>query len=48
MNEADFEAKLKADGYTEIETQSLEPRAPKGQHGHPFVIRGLSSTGPEL
>jgi quercetin dioxygenase-like cupin family protein len=45
MNETDFEAKLKADGYTEIETQSLEPRPAKGSHGHPFAIRGLVLAG---
>ena len=41
MNETEFEAKLRADGYTEVETQSLEARPAKGQHGHPFAIRGL-------
>jgi hypothetical protein len=30
MNEIDFEAKLRADGYTEIETQDLQPRPAKG------------------
>ena len=45
MNEIDFEAKLRADGYTEIETQKLEPRPAKGQHGHPFAIRGLVLAG---
>jgi hypothetical protein len=34
MNEIEFEAKLRADGYTEIETQKLEPRPAKGEHGH--------------
>jgi len=45
MNESDFEAKLRADGYTEIETQNLEPRPGKGEHGHPFAIRGLVLAG---
>lgn len=45
MNEIDFEAKLRADGYTEIETQTLEPRPAKGEHGHPFAIRGLVLAG---
>jgi quercetin dioxygenase-like cupin family protein len=45
MNEIDFEAKLRADGYTEIETQNLQPRPAKGQHGHPFSIRGLVLAG---
>ncbi len=41
MNESDFEAGLKADGYTEIERQVLEPRSGKGRHRHHFAIRGL-------
>jgi hypothetical protein len=41
MNEIEFQANLKADGYTEIETQDLKPRPAKGEHGHPFAIRGL-------
>ncbi|GAC1425492.1 MAG: hypothetical protein NVSMB62_22620 [Acidobacteriaceae bacterium] len=45
MNEIDFEAKLRADGYTEIETQTLAPRPAKGEHGHPFAIRGLVLAG---
>jgi hypothetical protein len=45
MNEIDFEAKLRDDGYTEIETQDLQPRPAKGQHGHPFSIRGLVLAG---
>jgi quercetin dioxygenase-like cupin family protein len=45
MNEIAFEAKLKADGYTEIESQTLEPRPAKGEHGHPFSIRGLVLAG---
>jgi quercetin dioxygenase-like cupin family protein len=45
MNQIDFEAKLKADGYTEIETQDLAPRPAKGEHGHPFTIRGLVLSG---
>src|ERR1700722_14618118 len=46
MNEVDFETKLRADGYTEIETQNLEPRPPKGEHGHPFAVRGLVRSSP--
>lgn len=45
MNETDFEAKLRADGFTEIETQTLEARPAKGEHGHPFAIRGLVLAG---
>ena len=32
MNEHDFEAQLRADGYTEIESQILEARPGKGRH----------------
>ena len=45
MNESDFEAKLKADGFTEIETQNLDPRPGKGRHRHLFAIRGLVLSG---
>jgi quercetin dioxygenase-like cupin family protein len=45
MNEIEFEAKLRADGYKEIETQDLQPRPAKGQHGHPFSICGLVLAG---
>jgi hypothetical protein len=42
MNESDFEAQLRADGYTEIETQNLDPRPVKGRHRHLFAIRASS------
>ena len=45
MNESDFEAQLRADGYTEIETQNLDPRPGKGRHRHLFAIRGLVLSG---
>ena len=45
MNESQFEAELKADGYTEIETQNLAPRPGKGRHRHLFAIRGLVLSG---
>ncbi len=45
MNESEFEAQLKADGYTEIETQSLDPRPGKGRHRHLFAVRGLVLSG---
>jgi quercetin dioxygenase-like cupin family protein len=41
MNEHDFEQQLKADGFTEIELQKLDPRPGKGRHRHLFEIRGL-------
>jgi quercetin dioxygenase-like cupin family protein len=45
MNEIEFQAELRADGYTEVETQKLESRPAKGEHGHPFSIRGLVLAG---
>jgi len=45
MSESEFEAQLRADGYTEIETQSLDPRPGKGRHRHLFAVRGLVLSG---
>jgi quercetin dioxygenase-like cupin family protein len=45
MNQHDFEAQLKADGYQEIELQTLAPRPGKGKHRHLFAIRGLILSG---
>ena len=45
MNEGEFEAQLKADGYTEIETQNLDPRPGKGRHRHLFAVRGFVLSG---
>ena len=45
MNEQDFEAQLRADGYTEVESQTLEARPGKGRHRHLFAIRGLVISG---
>lgn len=45
MNEHDFEAQLRADGYTEFESQTLEARPGKGRHRHLFAIRGLVLSG---
>jgi len=45
VNEHEFEAQLKADGYTEIELQTLAPRPGRGRHRHVFAIRGLVLSG---
>ena len=45
MDEHNFAAQLRADGYTEIETQTLEARPGKGRHRHLFAIRGLVISG---
>ena len=44
-NERDFEAQLRADGFNEIETRSLDPRPGRGRHRHHFSIRGLVLSG---
>lgn len=45
MDETEFEARLRADGYTEIESKSLDPRPANGEHGHHFSVRGLVLAG---
>ena len=45
MNESEFEAQLKADGYQEIELQELVPRPRKGQAQTSFRGPGLGPLG---
>lgn len=45
MDMTTFEAGLRADGYTEIETKSYDPRPANGEHGHHFSVRGLVLAG---
>jgi quercetin dioxygenase-like cupin family protein len=45
MNRPEFEARLKEDGYTEIEAKSLQPRPANNEHGHDFAVRGLVLSG---
>ena len=45
MNRQEFEARLKEDGYIEIEAKSLRPRPRNDEHGHPFAVRGLVLSG---
>ena len=45
MNEHEFEKQLRAEGYTEIESQNLAPRPGKGRHRHHFAIQGLVLSG---
>ena len=40
-----FEAKLKADGFNEIETSARAPMPRNGEHGHHFAVRGLVLDG---
>jgi quercetin dioxygenase-like cupin family protein len=45
MDTSEFDAKLRADGYTEIETKTLAPRPANEGHGHPYAVCGLVLTG---
>lgn len=45
MTEDQFTAELKSEGFTEILTQQIEPRAAHGEHGHDFTIKGLVLAG---
>jgi quercetin dioxygenase-like cupin family protein len=45
MNRQDFEARLKQDGYVEIEAKSLQARPANDEHGHPYAVRGLVLSG---
>jgi quercetin dioxygenase-like cupin family protein len=45
MNEHEFEKQLRAEDYTEIESQNLAPRPGKGKHRHHFAIQGLVLSG---
>jgi len=45
MNRQQFEARLKEDGYSEIEAKSLQARPANDHHGHPFAVRGLVLAG---
>jgi len=44
-NAQDFEAQLRAEGYTEIETKSYDPRPANGDHAHHFSVRGMVVDG---
>ena len=41
MNKAEFEAGLRRDGFTEIDTRSLDPGQTTPEHAHPFGVRAL-------
>ena len=45
MDTSAFEAALKTDGYTEIETKTYHPHPANGEHGHHFSVRGLVLDG---
>ena len=45
MDTQAFEAGLKTDGYTDIETSTRAPMPRNGEHGHHFAVRGLVLDG---
>jgi quercetin dioxygenase-like cupin family protein len=45
MDKNEFDAQLRADGYTEIETKAVAPRPANEGHGHPYAVRGLVLAG---
>ena len=45
MNQAAFEAELKAKGFVEIESKSIDPRPVNHGHTHDYDIRGLVLSG---
>ena len=45
MDATKFEAQLRTEGYTEIETKTIEARPANGEHGHHFAVRGLVLDG---
>lgn len=45
MNRQEFEMQVGADGYTEVEAQNIAPRLGKGNHRHPFAVRGIVLSG---
>lgn len=45
MDAQAFETQLRADGFTEIETTTFEPKPANGEHGHHFDVRGFVLDG---
>jgi quercetin dioxygenase-like cupin family protein len=45
MDTQTFETRLRADGYTEIETKTYAQQAANGEHGHHFDVHGLVLDG---
>jgi len=45
MDKNEFEAQLRADGYTEIESKTLALRPANDGHGHHYAVRGLVLAG---
>lgn len=45
MDEKEFDAGLRQDGYTDIQTKTLTPRPANTEHGHDYAVRGLVLDG---
>jgi quercetin dioxygenase-like cupin family protein len=45
MNTSEFTAKLKQDGFREVETKMLQPRPGNDEHAHDYLVRGLVLEG---
>ena len=45
MEKNEFEAQLKAGGFTQIESKSVMPRPANEEHGHDYDVRGLVLAG---
>jgi quercetin dioxygenase-like cupin family protein len=45
MDPAEFETRLKQDGFQEISTRTFEPRPTNDEHAHDCTVRGLVTAG---
>lgn len=45
MQRQEFEAKLRADGFSEIKARTLTARPANREHGHDHTVRGLVLSG---
>ena len=45
MEKNEFEARLKVDGFTQIESKSVMPRPANEEHGHDYDVRCLVLAG---
>jgi len=45
MNTSEFAAKLKEEGFGEVETKMLQPRPTNDEHAHDYLVRGLVLEG---
>lgn len=45
MNQTDFEAQLRRDGFNEVVTAELKPNETRAAHAHDYDVRGLVLEG---